>query len=411
MHLMEKRTSEREVVAEIHDAVVGLKLKSMKVKGTKEVKKVTRREVKVIFMDKGSANDFLNGTFAHKLSVEAFIPKYNVRKTGIVFDIPATYTEEYLRQNFTSEVPIVDVYRCKKRKWTGGNSTGEWIAANTVKVTLGSQYVPDEICFGYSKRKVKPDVPKPTQCHKCLRFGHIQKFCKQERATCYGCGTQHEWTPEEPCKNGTKCFHCHSDKHGATSTECPEYMRNALIKETMFYNNVTFQEANESFPKTQSQFRLTEKRREFPTIGRGDRTIRGERVEKSFPRKTNQELQGQYERYVALNRGEKVTQSASGTGTKLYSEMTKEKTQDDTTEVKGMNETKARDLIRELGWKLGVMRKADQRATTSLDNDVMLIDIARMVMEFLLTENRNVVSYSDHEEGDTELKWRTKRKG
>lgn len=158
VHLSEKMKTDKEIAQDIHDVIIGLKLKKLKVKGISEIKKVSRRELKVIFTNKELANEFLSGRSPKDLGVNAYIPKYNVTKVGIIFDIPTKFSEADLMDNLESELPIMEVYRCQKRKVENGNKTRDWIPANTIKVTFRGQSVPDEVIFGFSKRKVKPDV-------------------------------------------------------------------------------------------------------------------------------------------------------------------------------------------------------------------------------------------------------------
>lgn len=176
---------------DLHDVIIGHKLKQYNVKSIVEIKKVTRRELKVIFKEKAAANRFLKGDVPSRIGLKAYIPNYNILKTGIIFDIPAGYGEKFLLEEMSSSCPIVDVYRCQKRKFVNGERLNEWVPANTVKVTFRGQDVPDEVTFGYSVRKVKPDVPRVIQCNKCLRYGHPVKYCKQAEMNCVNCGTRH----------------------------------------------------------------------------------------------------------------------------------------------------------------------------------------------------------------------------
>lgn len=422
VHLGEKARSDKTIEREIQDTIIGLKMKKLKVKGVMEVMKVNRRELKVIFKDKSSANDFLAGSMPQKLGVVAYIPKYNVSKVGLIFDIPTSFSEKQLMEEITSSVPIVEIYRCRKRRFLNGKRTDEWMDANTVKITFRCQSVPDEITFGYSKRKVKPDVPGVTQCFKCLRFGHVNKYCRQEESTCSHCGIQHV---ERPCQRTMKCFHCHSDKHGGTSKDCPEFLRNQLIKESMYFNNVTFFEANESFPRTESSYRLAEKQKEFPELVKKlNPMMKKERVEASFPRKTVQDLKRQYCDYVQLNKGKKPV-ADSRQDEQTYSQVaskSNEKVHDSTSKREGYciekgdgrqstrknkrNEDKDRnrrgDRAIELVQSLQFMMERahtdqDQEHGSSITNDQTLLEIARMLMDFCYNKDREIVSYSDEE--------------
>lgn len=57
------------------------------------------------------------------------------------------------------------------------------------------------------------------------------------------------------------------------------------------------------------------------------------------------------------------------------------------------------EFIKSLSHKLNLAQTdSDQDKQTSLSNDLMLIDIGRMVMEFMLNAERKVVYYSEREE-------------
>lgn len=76
---------------ELHDATIGLRLKSLRVKGTNVIKKISRRELKVVFNDAIAANEFMKSSVPMEIKVRAEIPKYNILKVGIIFDIPTKY--------------------------------------------------------------------------------------------------------------------------------------------------------------------------------------------------------------------------------------------------------------------------------------------------------------------------------
>lgn len=408
---------------DICDMEVGMKLKKMKVKNVREVKKVSRRELKVVFSDKPAANAFLQGHAPKELGVKAFIPNYNVEKIGIIFDISPRYSDEQLLEELEAELPIIDIYRCMKRKTVDGRKTKDFIPSNTIKVTFRGQCLPDEVTFGYSKRKVKPHIPNVMQCYKCLRFGHVNKHCKQQDPTCKNCGTVHPFDLNDPCSKATKCFHCHNSEHDGTHKGCPEYLRNQLIKESMVFKNMTFFEANEEFPRTQSSFRSAERQREFPKLSNGNRRNqdREERIEKSFPKKSAQDLSKQYNDYVQLNQGNKPTASSTTPNSKSYSEIAKTRIQKSTaSRPERQNNSRTQqandyssqaeydvpenpincnpmDLIHALNQKLqGSYLDPDQSSNGHISNDLMLIDIGRMIMDFMQMSNRKLVAYTEH---------------
>lgn len=414
---------------EICDLAVGLKMKQWKLKGIQMIKKISRREIKVIFHDRNSANGFIKSNFPNELKLKAYLPKYNIEKTGIIFDINYHYDENQIMEHLESTVPIVSIYRCLKRKIENGKKTKEWIKSNTVKVTFRSQVLPDEVTFGFSKRKVKQFVPNVIQCFKCLRFGHIIKNCKQGNNNCKNCGTQHDTTTENSCQKKMKCFHCHSHDHDALNRECPEYLRNQLIKETMIFKNMTYYEANDEFPRTTSCYRVAEKQQEFPALPNRQKQRHDpeERNERSYPKKSAQDLTKQYNDYLLLNQGKKPAINSTTAESQSYSSITKmdkpmKNTQSSnetslkytTTKqgnainnrnqeriaVNGKNDDpdSSLALIHALNQKLqNSFLDSDQTSGGQLSNDLVLIDITRMIMDFIQSSNRKVVSYSDQE--------------
>lgn len=98
------------------------------------------------------------------------------------------------------------------------------------------------------------------------RYGNSTKTCKQSESAYKQCGTKHTTTSKNQCEKQLQCFHCHSETHIVLHKECPEYVRNQLIKESMVFKNMTFYEANEEFLRTESCYRIAEKQAEFPDL-------------------------------------------------------------------------------------------------------------------------------------------------
>ena len=61
---------------------------------------------------------------------------------------------------------------------------------------------------------------RPQQCYKCLKFGHVEKYCRNENEICARCGTTgHRW---RDCSDPESCRHCNGT-HLSTSKQCPKY--------------------------------------------------------------------------------------------------------------------------------------------------------------------------------------------
>jgi hypothetical protein len=65
---------------------------------------------------------------------------------------------------------------------------------------------------------------KPSQCYKCLKFGHIAKYCKADSQICSRCsGSNHQY---DTCPNSNQnpiCCNC-KGQHIATSPDCLKYI-------------------------------------------------------------------------------------------------------------------------------------------------------------------------------------------
>lgn len=220
--------SDKSDQSQVCDIKIGKILKDNNVRGLIQVKRIGKFLIKLFFNSYDVANDFLGSNLLKKIGCEASIPLANISKSGIIYDVPADYSIQYLKENIRSKLPVMDIFRFSK-SLTNQDGTKTKVAAKTIKVTFRGQFLPDEVDFFLSKRKVKPFVPIVTRCYKCLRFGHVQKYCKQAKVNCVNCGESHEGDCDRP----TKCFHCKSPHHRASDNECPEYSRNVLIKEAM----------------------------------------------------------------------------------------------------------------------------------------------------------------------------------
>ena len=60
---------------------------------------------------------------------------------------------------------------------------------------------------------------RPTQCFKCWKWGHTQKYCRSKPA-CGNCGTTPHLQANEECERAPRCAVC-GGKHLARARECP----------------------------------------------------------------------------------------------------------------------------------------------------------------------------------------------
>ena len=100
---------------------------------------------------------------------------------------------------------------------------------------------------GYVRVKVDRYIPNPLRCFKCQKFGHSSRLCRNE-AVCHRCGEKHS---EENCNNAAKCINC-SGPHGASSRECPVWLREKEVQRVKAEKNIPFPQARQIVIQQQS---------------------------------------------------------------------------------------------------------------------------------------------------------------
>ena len=127
---------------------------------------------------------------------------------------------------------VCDVHRVTVRKGS------DRVPTNTYFVTFALSTLPESIKVGYLRVKVSLYVPSPIRCFQCNRFGHLSKFCKNEK-TCARCAkTAHEGE----CASSAVCVNCKGG-HSASSKECPVWKVEAEIQRVRVEKKLPFFEA------------------------------------------------------------------------------------------------------------------------------------------------------------------------
>ena len=76
---------------------------------------------------------------------------------------------------------------------------------------------------------------KPTQCHKCFEFGHVQQSCTNH-ARCYVCSGMHDLSVS--CTKDRFCFNC-KGSHSPNWKHCPVYKFQSDILETASNDHIS----------------------------------------------------------------------------------------------------------------------------------------------------------------------------
>jgi len=108
-----------------------------------------------------------------------------------------------------------------------------------LKLTFGTERLPDEIKIGFINFKINPYYPNPMICKKCKKYGHTTSNCRGN-ILCGKCAEDHL---DELCPNNDlKCSNCGGD-HSAYDRQCPTYLKEKSIMKTKVDLNISFPEA------------------------------------------------------------------------------------------------------------------------------------------------------------------------
>jgi len=140
--------------------------------------------------------------------------KYNFVK-GVIKTKSLQHDSEEDIADYLKPQGITEVRRITIKK------NNEIIKTNTYVISFNLQTCPKTIKIAdWLLVKVDEYHYTPQQCWKCLKFGHVNKFCKCEHAVCARCASSNHTTTE--CENEIKCSYC-GGNHYSTDKNCARY--------------------------------------------------------------------------------------------------------------------------------------------------------------------------------------------
>ncbi|KAI5633210.1 hypothetical protein NE865_14089 [Phthorimaea operculella] len=223
------------------------------------VKSLGRNRVSIEFKSASDANKFLSSSFLTGHKLVATIPSYNVHRMGLVRGVPIDWSmEEFVDATDRKEGPgkILKARRLQ-RKVRNEDGSPSWVPTQSVVLTFEGQRLPEKIFAFYTSLTVQVYQLPTIQCHKCLRYGHVEHQCRSD-ARCYRCAKKH---PGKDCKVAPQCATCLYclGRHYAIDKCCPEYSRQKAIKLVMSEDSVSYNEAAARFPVSRRSYADTAK--------------------------------------------------------------------------------------------------------------------------------------------------------
>lgn len=156
----------------------------------------------------------------------AYIPDFALVKIGLIRGVDVDLSEEKILEG----IEIVDdasakVIKVQRMSVQREDPPGERYRENSssVKVFFRCNSLPRTVSIWHVTRDVAIFFPTLRQCFKCLRFGHVEKFCRSKFDRCNRCANRH---PERECKiidesdPNSRCVNCDGN-HWAFNNICP----------------------------------------------------------------------------------------------------------------------------------------------------------------------------------------------
>lgn len=207
----------------------------------KDIRVNTRKNVVAIDVEHAAALDSLRKvTELDGIKVHPHIPLGKESSTGVIYDVDETIADtdlSILIKPATENTVIANVFRL-------GTS-------RCVKIVFKGESLPTHVKVGHFRHAVRPFVPKPLQCWKCMKLGHVSSVCKNT-SVCSRCTGPHT---TDTCEASVlKCTNC-SGPHDASSKECPLIRKEMAILKKMVRDNSSHREAAASIKRRRSRRR------------------------------------------------------------------------------------------------------------------------------------------------------------
>lgn len=187
---------------------------------------------------------------ANEIHVEVKEDEKMNQSKGVVYSRDFRFSDDDEILEELKSQNVIAIYRVKKRSGeSNGQDTGIYF------LTFNTNVLPQQIRCGYEMIDVRPYIPEPLQCFRCLQFGHPQKACKmrEEEGRLCGTCTEKEHTDRskfEKCQNTPKCVHCGSTEHGSFFKKCNKYIIEKEIIAIKTIKHIPYGQARLEFMKS-----------------------------------------------------------------------------------------------------------------------------------------------------------------
>lgn len=260
------------------------------IEGFKLIKRTAFRSCKIQFDSAENANKIINAeTDLKKLNLRAYIPIAFTQKFGVIREVPKDFTDYDLLTNIVSEIPIKSVTRFT---FKDRDNEENRLPTNTVKIAFRGNKIPEKVYIHSIPLKVHFFIPRPKQCRKCGRMGHLENSCKNTKAPCLDCGKIPKCTDPKCETSSHVCLLCGSKDHtcfSSNAVNCVSKREHQEISRIMAMGNLSYKEVRETY-NLNNRFELldgVDYEVDFPDSNRGPRIRNNlEEINKSLTRHT-----------------------------------------------------------------------------------------------------------------------------
>lgn len=220
----------------------------------KDVRINSRRNVLAVdVLHRSALQSLRNVTEIDNIKLKSTIPTGCNGNVGVIYDIDIAIKAD--------DLPILI-----KPATEGALITHITRLGNTrcVRLVFEGDSLPSHVKVGHVRHPVRPYVPKPLQCYKCFKLGHVKGVC-DNNVVCPRCAECH---PKDSCRATVlKCTNCHG-AHEASSKDCPRVRDERAVLKRMVRDNSTHREAAASIRR-----RRRRHRRGSNKVGATDRDV------------------------------------------------------------------------------------------------------------------------------------------
>jgi hypothetical protein len=219
----------------IHPISVG-KCLTKNFNGVLTINSAGPNQVKVTFDSIKNANLCISSPLLESNGFKATIPNSLLFCFGVI-KLDNSISEDDFWDGLESQSKVLSFRRINVKR------DGSSIPSRFVELKFLASSLPKKISIFKVLFHVQPSVRSPTQCNKCLRFGHTQKFCRG-KLRCSHCGERdHDISSCEVLNSSMPvCVNCKLH-HLATDRSCSEWASQKEIKRIMACENISFREA------------------------------------------------------------------------------------------------------------------------------------------------------------------------